>query len=238
MQISLTDIATYLDSCLGSTRFPQDQNGIYRPSQHPVQRIGVALEPWPDIALWVRREHLDALFLHRPWRLDLNTLPTEVGILAYHLAFDLTLTFGMNMRLAHILQMSQLTPFAFKDAIPFGMLGDIPPIPLPEITQHLRHIFGAAPVIATSYTETVSRIAIVAAMTDSLIREAAALHVDLYITGQFRQPANRAVQETRMTVATIGHTSGEVWGLRELAHLLYERWPSLTTVLVPTSVPK
>ncbi len=84
------------------------------------------------------------------------------------------------------------------------------------------------------HSETVKRIAIVAAMTDSLIREAAALHVDLYITGQLRQPAHRAVQETRMTVATIGHTIGELWGLRELACLLQERWPALTTILAPT----
>ena len=64
MQPSLSDIATYLDAYLGSARFPQDQNGIYHPTQHLIQRIGVALEPWPDIVMWVKRERLDALFLH------------------------------------------------------------------------------------------------------------------------------------------------------------------------------
>jgi putative NIF3 family GTP cyclohydrolase 1 type 2 len=238
MQIALSDIATYLDSYLGSTRFPHDQNGIYHPSQRPIQRIGIALELWPDLAQWVQHERLDALFLHRPWHLDLQTLPAETGILAYHLAFDLTLPFGLNLRLAHILQMNSPMPFAFKDAVPLGMFGDIPPVPLAIITERLKNIFTVAPVIATSYTETVSRIAIVAAMTNPLIHEAAALHVDLYITGQLRQPANKAVQETRMTVATIGHATGELWGLRELARILRERWPDLVTITAPTSVPE
>ncbi|MBA2391519.1 MAG: Nif3-like dinuclear metal center hexameric protein, partial [Ktedonobacteraceae bacterium] len=235
---TLDNIATYLDTYLGSMRFPHDQNGIYRPSQRPVQRIGLALEPWPDIALWVQQERLDALFLHRPWRLDIQSFPTDIGILAYHLAFDLTLTFGLNVRLARILQMSQPVPFAFKDAVPLGMSGTILPVPLAAFKEHLAHIFGAAPVIAEPYTDTVNRIAIVAAMTDPLIREAAALHVDLYVTGQLRQPANRAVQETRMTVATIGHAIGELWGLRELAKMLQERWPDLVTVLAPPSAPE
>jgi putative NIF3 family GTP cyclohydrolase 1 type 2 len=238
MQPFLTDIATYLDTYLGSGRFSQDQNGIYHPTQHLVQRIGVALEPWSDIVTWVRRERLDALFLHRPWQLDIQILPAGIGILAYHLAFDLTLTFGLNLRLAHILQMSQPIPFAFKDAVPLGMLGDIPPVSLATITARLQDVFGAAPVIAASHTERVKRIAIVAAMTDSLIREAATLHIDLYITGQLRQPAKKAVQETHMTVATIGHATGELWGLRELASILSERWPDLTVVLAPTSAPE
>ena len=116
------------------------------------------------------------------------------------------------------------------------MLGTIPPASLSAITEHLKNIFGVAPIIAAPYTETVKRIAIVAAMTDPLIREAAALNVDLYITGQFRQPAKRAVQETRMTVATIGHASGELWGLHELARLLHEHWPNLSPIIAPINV--
>ena len=232
---TMVDIASYLDFYLGSERFLRDQNGIYRPTQHPVRRIGVALEPWSDIGMWVRHERLDALFLHRPWHLNLQQVPDEIGILAYHLAFDLTLTFGLNPRLAHVLSMSQLTPFAFKDSVPLGMIGNIAPVPLATITERLQHIFGAAPGIAVPYNGIVSRIAVVAAMTEPLIREAAALNVDLYITGQFRQPANKAVQETCMTVAVIGHSTGEVWGLRELAAVLHERWPDLTVVLAPIS---
>lgn len=225
------DIATYLDAQLGSSRFPDDQNGIYRSSYRPVKRIGLAIEPWADIGEWVRRQHLDALFLHRPWRLDLTTLPDDVGILAYHLAFDLTLTSGYNPRLADALLMHHSTPFAYKDTIPYGMFGDIVPTSLSDVAMTLGDIFGNAPIIETRYTETVQRLAIVGAMTDKTIREAARHNVDLYITGQFRQPARQAVQETNMSIAIIGHDAGEQWGIRALAGLLRERWAHLEVIM-------
>ncbi len=231
MTLTLAAIADYLNSYLGSADIPNDQNGIYRPSSRPVKRIGLAIEPWTGIETWVQQEHLDALFLHRPWKLDIQALPEEIGILAYHLAFDLKLTFGLNRRLADVLQMTNLTPFAYKDGLPLGMIGNITSMPMNTFIEHLGETFGIVPTIERHYRETVSRVALVGAMTDILIREAAEQAVDLYITGQFRQPARRAVSETGMTVAIVGHTVGELWGIRTLASLLRERYTELEVVV-------
>ena len=232
LELSLAALAADLDQFFASERFAQDQNGIYRPSQRPVGRIGLTLEPWSGIGAWVREERLDALFLHRPWRLDEHALPPDIGILAYHLAFDLTLTLGMNPLLANALHMTSLVPFAFKDSLALGMLGNISPTPLAAFVALLTETFSAPPQITASYTAIVNRVAIVGAMNDALIREAAAQNVQLYITGQFRQPARRAVDETRMTVVMIGHTTSELWGLRTLTDLLRQR--GLTALLAPT----
>lgn len=231
MVLSLTDMTTYLDSYLGSARFLHDQSGIYRPSRRPIKRIGLALEPWSEIGSWVRQEQLDAVFLHRPYRLDATLLPADIGVVSYHLAFDLNLTFGVNPRLANILQMTNLTPFAIKDTIPLGMLGDISPVALDSFIACLEEVFGVPPAVDTKYVETVQRIAIVGAMTDAFVRDAATQDVQLYVTGQFRQPAKVAVQETRMTIAVIGHAIGEYWGLLSLASLLRERWAQLDVVI-------
>ncbi len=230
---SLAAIADYLDSYLGSADIPNDQNGIYRPSQRLVKRIGLAIEPWTGIETWVQQNHLDALCLHRPWKLNMQVLPEEIGILAYHLAFDLKLTFGFNRRLADVLQMTKLTPFASKDGLPLGMIGDISSMPLHIFVEYLGETFGVFPTIERYYRETVSRVALVGAMTDTLIREAAEQGVDLYITGQFRQHARRAVSENGMTVAVVGHTVGELWGIGTLASLLRERYASLDVVVAP-----
>jgi putative NIF3 family GTP cyclohydrolase 1 type 2 len=232
LQLSLAALAAAFDQFFASVRLPQDQNGIYRPSQRPVGRIGLALEPWPGIGAWVREERLDALFLHRPWHLDERELPPDIGILAYHLAFDLTLTLGLNPLLADVLHMTSLVPFAFKDSLALGMLGNIPSTPLSTFVALLTETFAVPPEVPAIYTETVHRLAVVGAMNDALIREAAAQGVQLYITGQFRQPARRAVDETRMTVAIIGHTPSELWGLRSLANLLRQR--DLTALIAPT----
>ena len=231
MPITLSDIATYLDAYLDVSRFPDDQNGIYRPSSRPIKRIGLAIELWTGIGTWVRQQQLDALFLHRPWRLDMKMLPDDVGVLAYHLAFDLTLTFGYNPLLATALQMQHPTPFAYKESIPYGMFGDITSTAIDAVATLLGNTFGKAPTIETRYTETIQRIAIVGAMTDTFVREAAMHGVDLYITGQFRHPARKAVQETHMNIAIIGHGVGEQWGIHALSTLLKEQWASLETVI-------
>ncbi|GAC1688838.1 MAG: hypothetical protein PVS3B3_10830 [Ktedonobacteraceae bacterium] len=183
--------------------------------------------------MWVQEEHLDALFLHRPWHLDVEKLPRDLGILAYHRAFDFTLTFGFNRRLADVLQMAHLVPFVHKDDFPLGMMGDIHPSPLNTVVECLAETFGALPVIEARSTGTVRRIVVVGAMTAPLIRQAAAQEVQLYITGQYRQLAKDAVQETGMSVAVIGHAVGEWWGLRALAGLLRERWAHLEVVVAP-----
>jgi putative NIF3 family GTP cyclohydrolase 1 type 2 len=232
LELSLATLVADLNQFFAVARFPRDQNGIYRPSPRPVSRIGLALEPWSGIGTWVREECLDALFLHRPWRLDERELPPDIGVLAYHLAFDLTLTLCLNPLLADTLHMTAVVPFAFKDSLPLGMLGDIRSTPLETFVALLTKTFATPPEITETHTETVSRLAVVGAMNDALIREAAAQGVQLYITGQFRQPARRAVQETRMTVALIGHTTSELWGLRALADLLRQR--GLIVLIAPT----
>jgi putative NIF3 family GTP cyclohydrolase 1 type 2 len=228
---TLTDIITYLDTYLESKRFADDQNGVYRHSGRPIKRLGIAIEPWRDIHEWARREHLDALFLHRPWQLDLDSLPTEIGVIAYHLSFDFNLTFGFNPRLAAVLHMRDLTPFALKGHLPYGMRGDIPPVSLDALRKAFTDIFAVPPTIESHNTRIVNRLAVVGAMTDELVREAAAQDVDLYVTGELRQPARAAVQQTAMNVAIIGHAAGEKWGARALAGVLRERWSQLDILL-------
>jgi putative NIF3 family GTP cyclohydrolase 1 type 2 len=70
-------------------------------------------------------------------------------------------------------------------------------------------------------------------MTDALIREAAVRGVDLYITGQLRQPAAAAVEETGIRVIVVGHRRSEDWGLRSLAGVLRDRYFNLEVVLPP-----
>ena len=228
---TLAQIAAYLDRALGSERFPHDQESIYHASTSPIVRIGLAVEPWPGIEHWVQQQRLDALFLHRPWKLDKKKLPEHIGILASHLPFDATLTFGFNPRLAQALSMVNPIPFAYKDSIPLGMRGTIEPTTTEDFLATLTQIFGRAPTVQDIFSDSIEHIALVGAMNDTLIREAASHGVQLYLTGQFRPSAARAVQETEMTVAEIGHAEGEWWGLRALAGLLRERWANLDVLL-------
>lgn len=229
----LDDIERFLDLFFAIHRYSQEERGgVYCPSTRPIRRLGLALEPWEQLPQWVDGQRLDALFLHRPWKLQPGQLLPNVGVLSYHLAFDERLTLGFNPRLAEILAMSDLSVLGEKQGRAIGMLGEILTQSFSSYCTYVDEVFGGEEVYRGMATE-ISRVAVVGAMTDALIREAAARGADLYVTGQFRQPAQDAVRETGIGVIAVGHRRSEVWGLRALSGVLRERWSGLEVFLPP-----
>ncbi len=228
--VHLDELRQFLDRFFQIERYGDDQGGIYRASPHSIQRIGLALEPWPTMPQWVASTRIDALFLHRPWKLEPWHVPTHIGLLAYHLAFDERLTLGFNTRLADSLGMANVEVLGEKGGRPLGMIGDVAAQSFGACRTHVQHMFGgledARPCLAQ-----VQRVAVVGGMNDMLVREAAARRADVYVTGQFRQPAEGAVVETGIGMLVVGHRRSEEWGLRALGGVLRERWASLAVHL-------
>ncbi len=183
--------------------------------------------------MWARQQQLEALFLHRLWRLGPDVLPAGTGVLGYHLAFDSRLTFGFNPRLAAALGMAHPVPFAWQKQIPLGMFGDIASTTLAILVESLERIFHVTPRVEYPRTKPLQRIAVVGALNAGLIYEAAEQHIQAYVTGQWRETARQAARDSAISVITIGHRAGELWGLRSLADLLREHLPTLEVVLAP-----
>lgn len=216
-------------------RLPNDTNGIFRPSDLPICRLGLALEPWEGLCQWAIDRRLDALFLHRPWKLQPDELPTHIGVISYHLVFDERLTLGFNLRLAEVLGLFNLEVLGYKEGRAIGMIGNIRSQSFESCCDRVRDIFGGLDAVRSlqpDLPETeISRLAIVGAMNDSLVREAAARGAQVYITGQLRPPADLAVAATGMGTIAVGHQRTELWGLRALSGILRERWADLEVVL-------
>ncbi|MFD2935956.1 Nif3-like dinuclear metal center hexameric protein [Spirosoma flavum] len=251
----LNDINDYLQNELAASRYPDaEKGGIYYPSKRPIRRLGLALEPFPKLSDWVNETQVDALWLHRPWQLDLANLPPDIGILSHHLPFDETLTMGNNTQLAkRIGATGALEPLGYKQDTtedgtllperPIGMLIDVVEQEFDYWLTTVKGIFGGydraeAGSGAAGWQTTSSRIAVVGAMTDALVREAAERGAHLYLTGSYRKPGQQAVDETGIAVIAVGHRRSEVWGLRALADLLGERWSIECIVHEPTVISK
>ena len=237
--VVLSDIVDFLRSEFAIERYPDDeQGGIYSGSGRPVERLGLALEPFPELVTWAADNRLDALWLHRPWRLDRASLPADVGIIYNHLPFDEHLTMGYNPRLTIRLGATgPPEPLGFKQATretgeplpqrPIGMLFDADHQNIRDWTTTVRTLFGGYDRLETGRQTTVARVAVVGAMNDALIREASGRGAGLYLTGQYRPSAQEAVVETGIAVIAVGHRRSEEWGLRALTDLLGRRWPGL-----------
>ncbi|MBV8883288.1 MAG: Nif3-like dinuclear metal center hexameric protein [Chroococcidiopsidaceae cyanobacterium CP_BM_RX_35] len=229
--IYLVDIAQFLDQFFAIHRYSEEPGGVYWSSTRPIRRFGVALEPWSQLADWAIAERLDGLFLHRPWKLQSNQLPPDIGVVAYHLPFDERLTLGFNPRLADVLGMSELEILGEKAGRAIGMIGEIPTQSFADYCCYLNEVFGGQDAAHAGGQNEIKRLAVVGAMTDALIRGAALRGADIYITGQLRQPALAVVLETGISVVEIGHRRCEEWGLRVLAGVLRERWAQLEVVI-------
>ena len=232
--MNFTALQRVLGTVLHVERFAatDDLNGVFLPPGNPdapLGRVGLALEPGPDWLAQVERERCDALFLHRPWRMDPEVRraleAAGVGVLAYHLAFDERLTTGFNPALAAACGWGEPVLLAEKEGRPLGMTCALAdgPVPFAQIIARLEAEFGGMEEVtppAAGADAPVKAVACVGAMNDSLVRAADAAGAGLYVTGQWRQPARAAVRETGIGIAAVGHHRSEVWGLRTLAGLL------------------
>ncbi|HEY0779142.1 MAG TPA: Nif3-like dinuclear metal center hexameric protein [Gemmatirosa sp.] len=239
---TLDALATFLHDVLGAAAYPPaERGGVFRPARdtrdpvsRPIDRFGLALEPWPGLRAWAADATLDAVFLHRPWRLAPGDLAPSVGVLYSHLPFDAHLTTGDNAPLAAALGFLSRRRFGARDGRPLGMLGDVRPERAADLVARVVAEFGGDDAVVLPDPErVVSRVAVVGAMTDALVREAAERGAELYVTGQLRAPARDAVTATRIAVAAVGHARSEQWGLRALARLFRERWGALDVRVAP-----
>jgi len=228
---ALPELAARIERITGADRFAEQPPCVFVASTREVRRLGLALEPSAAVMERVRDEALDALFLHRPWGVETAGLPADVGVLASHLPFDERLTIGYNPDLAEALGLSGVEVLGAKEGRPLGMIGDF----AGGVEALLRRIgaeFGEPEHVEPGSGGRIERVAVVGAMTDALVRDAAAGGAGAYVTGQMRAPARAAAEETGIAVVAVGHRRAEVWGLHLLACLLRAEWPGLATIVL------
>ena len=134
------------------------------------------------------------------------------------------LTTGYNPLLADALGFTDLDVLGTKEGRPLGMIGDAPTVSLGEFQAQVEAEFGGLESVYGARTGEVSRACVVGAMRPALVYQAAERGAQVYLTGQYRKGAAKAVAETGMSVFEIGHERSEVWGLKALAATLQEQF--------------
>ena len=115
-----------------------------------------------------------------------------------------------------------------------GAIGELrSPAPLDSALGHIfRRIHPSWIRLAGPRRKTVRRIAIVAGSGADFAKAAREAEADLYVTGDLKYPHALEAAEGKMTVADVGHGSGERWILPEFKRVLSERFGKAVAVRV------
>ncbi len=229
--ISPNNLANFLDQFLETAKYAEEPPLVRRQFTHSVRRLGLALEAWPGLPEWAAAEKLDAVFLHRAFKLDFAALPEDIGVVASHLPFEEKLALGFNPRLAAALGMTHLETLGYRKGRPLGMLGAVPPQTVAAFYQSVSETFGGRDEARTCERNEVTKVAVVGAMTAELMHEASQRGAEVYVTGQMRKPAKEAILDTGLGMVIVGHPRSEQWALSALANVLRERFCGLQVVL-------
>lgn len=229
---NLADIASFLNIMLDTERYPADERpGIFMSTARPIRRLGLALDPWPTLASWLEHEDLDAIFLHRPFKLNREIIPATRGVVYAYLPFDERLTVGYVPRLADLLGLRARAPMGDKSGRPLGMVGELPkPMSLVEWRRVINDIYGGLDESWDDGPTEIRKIAVVNSISPGLVQEASLRKVDAYLTRQLQAPARAACKAHKISAHGVGQRRAELWGLRTLSGMLRERW---ATIRVP-----
>jgi putative NIF3 family GTP cyclohydrolase 1 type 2 len=225
------EIVEYLDLEFQKSLYNEAIPSLWKDTQKSVTKIGLALEPWTGIEVWIEEHQLDGLFLHRPWKINEYELPDNISLFAYHLPFDEHLTIGYNLHLCRDFTLANPQIFGLKEGRPIGMVCETQNINTIDICKQAENVFQGVDECFQINNTNVNKVAFVGAMTTDLIYNASKAGVQLYVTGQIRKQAMKAVVETGMSIIAVGHARSEYYGLKLLGQILLTKWPDLHIAL-------
>ena len=221
---SLDAVAALLTDALGATTGGPDPAGTWITTDQPVRRLGLAVEPGAPPYDWAHG--LDALLVHRPFGLWPARLPVGVGVIAYHGALDRWLWSGPAWGLAAALDVPTDAAPLLREGRPIGVVG----ASAPDLLKRVQNLLGGVDETLGDMARPAERVAVVGAMTDALVRDAAARGATHVVTGQIRRPGVAAADQTGVAILAVGQARAERWALRRLAERVQACWPDVQII--------
>jgi len=148
-------------------------------------------------------------------------LAHDINLLAYHLPLDVHLTFGNNMGLAEQLELQiegQTTAGGTENLLWHGRLPR--PMSASELNAHVSHRLDRVPLVIASEKKQLQTIAWCTGGAQGFIDDAAAMGVDVYLSGEVSEPTTHSAKEQGITYVAAGHHATERYGVQLLGKAL------------------
>ncbi len=237
--ITLQEIYRHLDELLKIDVFNDYcPNGLQIEGSHQVSKIGTAVSATLETIEAAASSGVDCLIVHHGifWdkeplrivgvkkkKIDL-LLKNGISLLAYHLPLDAHEKFGNNWLAARELGWKSLKPFGLFGDVPIGVEGVVDNVGREEFQKALEAYYGHPANTALGGPETVRRAALISGGAYRSLLDAAKEQIDVFITGNFDEPAWAWAFEERINFMALGHSATEKIGPRALAGHLEEKF--------------
>lgn len=161
----------------------------------------------------LERRRLEALF-----RADLS-------LVAYHLPLDGHAGLGNNACICALLGIADHAPFAPYRGVELGRHGALPAPEAPAaLAARLGAALGSTPLVFPGGPEPARTVGVLSGAGGREIRTAAALGLDVFVTGEPEEDLPYLARELGVTAIAAGHHATETVGVRAVGALLAERF--------------
>lgn len=173
-------------------------HGFFWPGESPV------LKGW-------RKKRIKALLDH------------DLSLAGYHLPLDGHPEVGNNAQLCDLLGLPRegRQPFARAKGAMIGMMGRFDaPQPAAAMFEKLKGSFGPRTIIFDAGPADITTVAVVTGSGAGYFEEARDLGVELFLTGEAREPTMAEARETQTHFVAAGHYNTETVGIKALGERL------------------
>jgi dinuclear metal center YbgI/SA1388 family protein len=232
-----TDIARHCDELLAAdTVADYCPNGLQVAGSRPVRQLVSGVTASLALIEAAAAAGADALLVHHGWfwkgedprlvgmhgRRVAALLDAGMALLAYHLPLDIHPELGNNRQLAMVLDIAGAAPAA-EDGLLW--VGELPGGPTAEGFVDLVHArLGRRPLHVPVVDRAVRRVAWCSGAAQRFIDRAAALGVDLYLSGEVSEQTVHQARELGLDYVAAGHHATERYGVQALGAHLAERF--------------
>lgn len=227
------DLVAYLDEFLAAAAFRDYcPNGLQVEGRDHVDVIVTGVTASADLLDAAVAAGADAVLVHHGYfwkgedpritgmrRRRLASLLTHgISLLAYHLPLDAHPDIGNNAMLARRLDLAIEGRFGEQDIGAYGVLGE--PLRLEEFAARIASRLDRQPLLIGDPERPVRRIAWCTGAAQGYFEQAAALGVDVYVTGEASEQTFHVARESGVAFIAAGHHATERYGIEALgAHL-------------------
>ncbi|MBR3898752.1 MAG: Nif3-like dinuclear metal center hexameric protein [Elusimicrobiaceae bacterium] len=170
--------------------------------------------------LWGKEQALTGAFGRRVGFL----LQNQISLLGYHLPLDKHPQIGHNALLMKCLSAKDILPFAEYHGQTIGFCGEIAKTTLTAVVSKLEKICGGKAVVLPFGPKQIRKVGIVSGGGWSMLPDAIAQGLDLFVTGSLDEPAQEICREGKIHCAALGHYNSEKIGVLALMEWVAEQF--------------